>query len=699
MRALLDGLVEGLPNEPAARIVAQAEGVPLYAIETVRALADRGVVAERDGRLELDGELGELDVPASLGSLLAARLDSLEREERALVKAMSVFGGAFPRSSAVALSEVPEDQLDTLLEALVRKQVLMIRADPLSPDRGQYAFAQGMLRTVAYEMLSRGERKVRHRAAAEHLRRAFPNDGEDVAEVIASHYLDAYRAAMDDPDSDELRLLSLDALRRAAQRAATVGAPDVAERSYRTAVELVDDELERAELTQAAGEMALRAGRLDAALELLERRPPRSRRAAASGMPPGSSEASPPCSSGTGETRRPRSGSPPRFETLGSDRLDAEVGALNRALGHALVFAGRYEEATPALETALKIAQALELPKLLSQALTDKALLYLQTSRVEEARGLLETATEIAERHDLPDELGRAWSNSANLRAQWDLPGGDRLLASSLHRRAASWRSLPREPQRRQPDAAAPVRRTLGGALAARPRAAARRRPQAGYRDRQLPARGHARAARRYRRGPGESRAAGQLGADRRPGVPVRSMPPCGWSCSSPKAVPRRRSNTAGPLSPEAIEALGAANESVRHAWPAALEAALELGRVDAARELVALLSELPPATSRPFSAAQLARGRALTNAAAGDHDAVEAGLTAAIDGFQSLGYPYWLAQAQLDLAAWLQSQGRDGESAPLLAEAIDALELLGAAPALSRARALRASLADALAS
>ena len=150
---------------------------------------------------------------------------------------------------------------------------------------------------------------------------------------------------------------------------------------------------------------------------------------------------------------------------------------------------------------------------------------------------------------------------------------------------------------------------------------------------------------------------------------------------------------------PEAIGELGAANESVRHAWPAALEAALELGRVDAARELVAQLAELPPGHVPPYLRAQLARGRALTNAAAGDHDAVEAGLTAAIDGFQSLGYPYWLAQAQLDLAAWLQSQGRDGESVPLLAEAIDALELLGAAPALSRARALRASLADALAS
>ena len=45
----------GCPRRRRDRIVAQAEGVPLYAIETVRALADRGVLAERDGRLVLDG--------------------------------------------------------------------------------------------------------------------------------------------------------------------------------------------------------------------------------------------------------------------------------------------------------------------------------------------------------------------------------------------------------------------------------------------------------------------------------------------------------------------------------------------------------------------------------------------------------------------------------------------------------------------
>ena len=49
MDALLDGLVPGLPEELRDRILDRAEGVPLYAVETVRMLLDRGLVA-RDGR-------------------------------------------------------------------------------------------------------------------------------------------------------------------------------------------------------------------------------------------------------------------------------------------------------------------------------------------------------------------------------------------------------------------------------------------------------------------------------------------------------------------------------------------------------------------------------------------------------------------------------------------------------------------------
>ena len=82
---LLIGLVPGLPKQALAKIVSQAEGVPLYAVETVRSLADRGVLAQRDGHLEPVGEIGELDVPASLSSLLSARLDGLSDDERQVV--------------------------------------------------------------------------------------------------------------------------------------------------------------------------------------------------------------------------------------------------------------------------------------------------------------------------------------------------------------------------------------------------------------------------------------------------------------------------------------------------------------------------------------------------------------------------------------------------------------------------------------
>jgi hypothetical protein len=85
------------------------------------------------------------------------------------------------------------------LSSLVRKEVLTVRADKLSPERGQYAFTQSLIRSVAYDMLTRAERKARHLRTAEHLRSAFPDEGAEVAEVIGAHLYDAYKAAGDDP--------------------------------------------------------------------------------------------------------------------------------------------------------------------------------------------------------------------------------------------------------------------------------------------------------------------------------------------------------------------------------------------------------------------------------------------------------------------------------------------------------------------
>ena len=76
MRELLKGLVPDLSESAVRSIVARAEGIPLYAVETIRMLAADGRLRELpDGGFEPVGEVGDLAVPDSLHALIAARLD------------------------------------------------------------------------------------------------------------------------------------------------------------------------------------------------------------------------------------------------------------------------------------------------------------------------------------------------------------------------------------------------------------------------------------------------------------------------------------------------------------------------------------------------------------------------------------------------------------------------------------------------
>src|SRR6202008_406254 len=103
----------------------------------------------------------------------------------------------------IAVSGQQEAAVRAALAELVRREVVSVSADRLSPERGSYQFAQKMLRQVAYNPLSRRDRKARHLKVAAHLRTAFAGDGEEVADVIARHYLDALAAVPDDSDAGE----------------------------------------------------------------------------------------------------------------------------------------------------------------------------------------------------------------------------------------------------------------------------------------------------------------------------------------------------------------------------------------------------------------------------------------------------------------------------------------------------------------
>ena len=86
MGQLLHGFVQGLPDEVAERVLERAEGVPLYAVETVRMLVDRGVLVQHDGIYSVAGELRSLEIPETLQALIASRLDALSTEQRSLLQ-------------------------------------------------------------------------------------------------------------------------------------------------------------------------------------------------------------------------------------------------------------------------------------------------------------------------------------------------------------------------------------------------------------------------------------------------------------------------------------------------------------------------------------------------------------------------------------------------------------------------------------
>ena len=277
MRELLDGFVPGLPEELRERILARSEGVPLYAVETVRMLLDRSLVVEQDGAYRLAGEVAELEVPETLQGLIAARLDGLAAEERRLLQDASVLGKTFTKEALAELSGVAESELDPLLAGLVRKEVLGVQADPRSPERGQYGFLQDLVRRVAYETLARRDRKSRHLAAARQLESSFGSAEQEIAEVVAAHYLAAYEAHVDADDAGEIKARARELLARAAERAASLGALGEARRSYEQAAELSDEPVERALLLEKASMNAMANAEseaaeegLRAALELLQ---------------------------------------------------------------------------------------------------------------------------------------------------------------------------------------------------------------------------------------------------------------------------------------------------------------------------------------------------------------------------------------------------------------------------------------------
>ena len=413
MRSLLDGLVAGLPDGLAGQILARSEGVPLYAVETVRMLLDRGHVVQQGSVYRATGPVETLEVPETLHALIAARLDGLSADERLVVQNGAVLGKTFTKDALAAVADTDAAQYDAILNGLVRKEVLSIQADPRSPEHGQYGFLQDLMRRVAYETLSLRDRRLRHLAAATHLE-ATAGDDDELVEVLAAHYLDAYEAAPDADDAAPVRDRAQALFERAAERAESLGAPGEAQRYFIQAAALAGEDARRAGLLDRAGQMGTRAGVIDSAQRCFEEAI-----ALYDGL--GDTHAAARVTSRLAyldERNGRHEIAIKRMEdalaVTGDDEPDADVALLTVRLGNAALFVGERDRAAELIERALEMGEALGLPEIVVRGWSAKAILVAR-SRRREAEMLMRAAADLALEHNLTERAATVLGNLSDL--------------------------------------------------------------------------------------------------------------------------------------------------------------------------------------------------------------------------------------------------------------------------------------------
>jgi tetratricopeptide (TPR) repeat protein len=347
-------------------------------------------------------------VPETLHALIAARLDGLSGDERRLLQDGAVLGKTFAPAALAALSGSSED-VQPLLAGLVRKEVLGVQADPRSPEHGQYGFLQDLVRHVAYETLSKRERRARHLAAAEYFEAAFAAEEGEIVEVVASHYLDAYHAVPDAEDAGETKRKAYETLVRAGVRATSLGAAVEARRYFEDSATLTGDPLEQAGLLARGGEMAGRTGDPEGARQLFDRAIALYE---AEGDTHSAARTWARWSQFLGFTGHRDEGLErleQAFELIVRDEPDEDLAVVAAQLSRASWFAGDLERASERAELSLDIAEAQGFPTPLTLALRAKSAVLESRGHSAESFALLKQSLEVALEHDLLEDASTCY--------------------------------------------------------------------------------------------------------------------------------------------------------------------------------------------------------------------------------------------------------------------------------------------------
>jgi predicted ATPase/DNA-binding CsgD family transcriptional regulator len=368
-------------------LYAWTRGNPFFIEETLKALVARGTLYQRDGRW-FGWQVESLELPPTIRDALAARLDSLTNEARAVASIAAVLGTRVTLDVLRRISGMPEGSLVPVVEELCAARVLEERAHTDSFGQSiagggfAYDFTHPLLQQVLYGSLGNARASLMHATVAEALEAQYGARAEEHAGELAFHFARAHTGTLEPKAVRYLAAAGRAALHKHANREAAeylTGALRHLDRSDPA------DSRERLDVLMSLARARQRLGDYDQALALWARA----------------------LSSAEALTVEP-----------------SEIAAIRYRMGLALYWSGSYERALERYDAALAAFGERAIDPVAVQVHLARSACLQDTGRFDDAAAEVRAALEVAEEVGDPALLARvhralllmyAWSGSADL--------------------------------------------------------------------------------------------------------------------------------------------------------------------------------------------------------------------------------------------------------------------------------------------
>jgi len=241
-RELLHALVGGqtLPADMERRILEVAEGNPFFLEELVGSLVDSGALVRADGGWRFDHAV-PVDVPPTVEKVILARADRLRPDDRDVLAAAAVLGRQF--SLPLLEGIVADREVGPALAELQRLD--LVRQERRWPEP-EFRFKHALIQDAVYRTITIADREQLHRRAAVWLEEAYVGRLDEVAGLLAHHWL-----AAEDEDK------AVEYLTRAGDRARQEYALDEAVEHYRQLLPILERRGERQAVALVCFKLAL----------------------------------------------------------------------------------------------------------------------------------------------------------------------------------------------------------------------------------------------------------------------------------------------------------------------------------------------------------------------------------------------------------------------------------------------------------